>query len=44
MSLLGQENERPKCLLLHLPCRDGGFKSGIESHEAEKWIAFKSSL
>jgi hypothetical protein len=43
-ALLGEENERPKRMLLHIPCRDGGVKSGVQSYEAEVWTTFKLSL
>lgn len=44
MSLLGQENKRPQCLLMYIPCGDGGIKNGIQSHEAKIWKTFKISL
>jgi len=29
-ALLGEENERPQCMLLHISCRDEGVKSRVQ--------------
>jgi len=44
MSLLGQENKKPQCVLMYTPCGDGGIKNGIQSHEVEIWTTLKISL
>jgi len=44
MSLWGQENKKPQCVLMYIPCGNGGIKNGIQSHEVEIWTTLKISL